>query len=450
MTGTTARPAAGAPRQYRFPDFLHHRLANGLGVWLVPLPERELVSIHLLTDAGASAEDESRGGLAALTAQLLVTGTQRLDAAAFAETTERLGIEVGSESSWDSARAGFTALGTHLDDGLALLGEMLRTPRLDAGEFARLKAERLNDILQSRADPGRLADESFIREVFADGQPYGRLSAGRPETVEPLTVDDARSFHGTHYAPNVADLVISGAIDVDATVRAADNYLGDWTGAAPGHRLLDPKPRGRRRVVLVDRPGSVQSELRVGHLGIDRHDPRYFPALVMAALLGGVFGSRLNLRLREELGYTYGARCSFDPRRASGPFTATAAVQTEVTTDAIRELLGQLDGIRTAPPDEAEVAEVRDFLVGVFPLRFETTAGIAGAIEPLAVYGLPDDYWHTYRSRIEEVGPAEVHLAATELVRPDEALILLTGDAARVRDELAAADLGPLEVVAAA
>ena len=200
----------------------------------------------------------------------------------------------------------------------------------------------------------------------------------------------------------------------------------------------------------MDRPGSVQSELRVGHLGIDRADARYFPAMVMAALLGGVFGSRLNLRLREELGYTYGARCSFDPRRAPGPFTANAAVQTEVTTDAIRELLGQLERIRTAPPEEAELAEVRDFLVGVFPLRFESTAGIAGAIEPLAVYGLPDDYWHTYRTRIEEVGPSEVHAAALELVRPDEALILLTGDASRVRDELAAADLGPLEVVSAA
>ena len=450
MTGTSARPAAGAPRQYRFPDFVHQRLANGLGVWLVPLPDRELVSIHLLTDAGASAEDESRGGLAALTAQLLVTGTKRLDAAAFAETTERLGIEVGSESSWDSARAGFTALGTHLDDGLSLLGEMVRTPRLDAGEFARLKAERLNDILQSRADPGRLADESFLREVFADGEPYGRFSAGRPETVEPLTVDDARSFHGTHYAPNVADLVISGAIDVDDTLRAVERHLGDWTGAAPGHRLIDSKPRGGRRVVLVDRPGYVQSELRVGHLGINRHDPRYFPALVMAALLGGVFGSRLNLRLREELGYTYGARCSFDPRRAVGPFTASAAVQTEVTIDAIRELVGQLERIREAEPTERELAEVRDFLVGVFPLRFETTGGIAAAIEPLAVYDLPADWWQTYRGNLEAIGVGDVHAAARELVRPDDALILLVGDAATVRDELEAAELGPVEVIAAA
>ena len=446
---TVARPPSGAPRPYRFPDFTRARLANGLGVWLVPLADRELVSVHLLTDAGAAGEDEPQGGIAALTAQLLVTGTQRLDAAAFAETTERLGIEVGSESGWDSARAGFTALGAKLEDGLLLLAEMVCTPRLDEGEFERLKSERLNDILQARADPGRLADERFLAEVFAPDTPYGRLSAGAPETVGGLEVAAARDFHATRYAPDVANLVIAGAIDPDAALAAAERHFGSWAGSGRGHRTFEPRQRGGRRIVLVDRPGSVQSELRVGHLGIDRADARYFPAMVMAALLGGVFGSRLNLRLREELGYTYGARCSFDPRRAPGPFTATAAVQTEVTADAIRELVGQLDRIRDEAPGERELAEVRDFLVGVFPLRFETTAGIAAAIEPLAVYGLPDDYWHAYRTHLEAVGPEAVHSAALDLVRPDEALILLTGDAERVRDDIAAADLGPIEVVAA-
>jgi len=443
------RPVAGAPRPYRFPDFDHQRLANGLGIWLVPLPDRELVSIHLLTNAGAASEDEEHAGIAALTAQLLVTGTERLDASAFAETTERLGIEVGSESSWDSARAGFTALGSKLDDGLALLAEMLRTPRLDPGEFDRLKSERLNDILQARADPGRLADESFLREVFADGVPYGRVSAGRPETVEALTVEDARAFHATHYAPNVADIIIAGALTPDVTREAVERHLGDWEGTAPTHRTFEPVQRGGRRVVLIDRPGSVQSELRVGHLGIYRHDPRYFPAMVMAALLGGVFGSRLNLRLREELGYTYGARSSFDPRRATGPFIASAAVQTEVTVDAIRELIGQLERIRESQPDEAELAEVRDFLVGVFPLRFETTSGIAAAIEPLAVYDQRHDWWQRYRANLETVGASDVHRVARELVRPDEALILVVGDASALRADLEAAELGPLEVVPA-
>jgi zinc protease len=443
------RPAATAPRPYRFPDFERRELENGMAVWLVPLPDRELVSVHLVADAGAASEEEPRAGIAALTAQLLVTGTSQLDAAAFAEATERLGIEVSSESSWDSARAGFTALGDKLDAGLELLAEMIRSPRLDEREFDRLKAERLNDILQARADPGRLADERFLSEVFADGVPYGRLSAGTPDSVEALTVADARTHLASTLAPDVTSIVVAGAFDTSAAMDAVEARFGDWTGHGRGHRSIRAVERGVRRIVLVDRPGSVQSELRVGHLGIDRAHPRYFDALVTAALLGGVFGSRLNRRLREELGYTYSARCAFDPRRSSGPFTATVAVQTEVTVDAIRELLGQLERIRNETPAPAEVAEVRDFLVGVFPLRFETTAGIAAAIEPLAIYGLPQDYWHTYRGRIEAVDEKAVRAAAVELVRPDEALIVLTGDASVIRDELEGSGIAPVEVTAA-
>jgi zinc protease len=444
------RPPATEPRPYHFPGYERRSLANGLTLWLVPLDDRELVNVHLLSDAGAAAEDEPHGGVAALTAQLLVTGTQRLDAAAFAEATERLGIEVSSESSWDSARAAFQALPERLDDGLALLSEMIREPRFDPAEFERLRAERLADIMQSRADPGRLADEMYLRHVYAADVPYGRSSAGGPETVAALSRDDVVAFHRDHYRPSTAHLIVAGRFEADALQRTVEARLGDWTGSGPGHRPVEPTPSGGRRVVLVDRPGSVQSELRVGQVGIDRHDPRYFPAMVMSALLGGVFGSRLNLRLREELGYTYGAHASFDPRRAAGPFTARAAVQTEVTVPAIRELLAQLDRIRDAAPGEDELREVKNYLVGVFPLRFETTGGVAAAIEPLAVYELPDDYWQTYRQRLEAVTPDDVRQVAAELIQPERLLILLSGDASRLREELESAAFGPLEVVPAA
>jgi zinc protease len=256
-----------------------------------------------------------------------------------------------------------------------------------------------------------------------------------------------RAHHATHWLPGRAHLVVAGSIEPEAIMRAAQMRLGDWEGAGPGHREITPRAAGRRRVVIVDRPGSVQTELRMGHLGIERTSPSYFCAIVLGALLGGVFGSRLNLRLREELGYTYGARAGFDPRRAAGPFSASAAVQTEVTVDATREMLAQLDRIREAAPELAELREVRDFLVGVFPLRFETTGGVAAAMEPLAVYGLPDDYWQTYRANLEAVGPDEVLSAARELVRPDELLILAVGDAARIREGLDSGGFGPLEVV---
>ena len=451
MTATVnpMRPPAGIPRAYRFPSFAHRQLSNGLTVWLVPVSGSSLVNAHLLFDAGAAAEDEPHGGVAALTAQLLVTGTRRLDASAFAEATERLGIEVSSESSWDSARAAFQALPQHLDAGLALLGEMIREPRFDPIEFERVKSERLADILQARAEPGRLADEQFLLHAYDADTPYRRLAAGTPETVGPLSRDDVVAFHATNYRPGLAHLVIAGSFEADAVVASAERHLGGWEGAGPGHRTFAPRASGSRRVVIVDRPGSVQSELRIGHLGIDRFDPHYFDAITMSMALGGLFWSRINRRLREELGYTYGARCGFDPRRAAGPFMAATAVQTEVTAPAIRELLGLLEAARDAPFEESELREARDFLVGVFPLRFETTGGIAAAIEPIAVYGLADDYWQTYRSRIEAVGTAEAHAAAVELIRPDELLILAAGDAAAIRGEVEALGLGPVEVVEA-
>jgi predicted Zn-dependent peptidase len=446
-TANPRRPQPGAPRPYSFPEFERRSLDNGMTVWMVPIPGSTMASAHLLVDAGAAAEDEEHGGVAALTAQLLVTGTRRLDASAFAEATERLGIEVSSESSWDSARAAFQSLPEHLEAGIALLAEMVREPRLDPGEFDRLRGERLADILQSRADAGRLADEMFLRHVFDASTPYRRLSAGLPETVSALTLDDVVTHHATHWTPGTAHLIVAGSFDPEAVMRAAQMRLGDWEGHGPGHRTLEPRPAGGRRVVIVDRPGSVQSELRVGCIGIERSSDRYFPALVMAAMLGGVFGSRLNLRLREELGYTYGARAGFDPRRAPGPFSAAAAVQTEVTADAIREMLGQLDRIRAEPPEPAELREVRDFLVGVFPLRFETTGGVAMAMEPLAIYDLPEDYWQSYRSHLEAVGPDEVLSAARDLLPTEDMLILLTGDAERIRADVEAGGFGPLEVV---
>lgn len=441
------RPPPGTPRPYHFPEFTHRSLASGLTLWVVPIPHRELVSVQLLVDGGAASETESEGGIAALTAETLVTGTRRLDGHAFAEATERLGIEIFADSSWDVARAGFGALADRYPAGLELLCEMVRDPRFDEGEFDRLREERLADILQARSEPGRLADEWFLRACFADDSPYARLSAGTPETVEPLTVGQARAHHQRHWRPDRANLVVAGPVGVDEVVQAVERTLGDWDGTSPGHRTIPVADRGGRRIVVVDRPGSVQSELRIGHVGIARSHPDYFPAIVMAAVLGGTFSSRLNQRLREELGYTYGARAAFDPRRAAGPFSARAAVQTEVTADAVRETLALVTGMQAAPPDEAELREVIDFLVGIFPLRFETTAGAAAGIEPIAVYGLDHDWWATYRDRVEAVGPAQVRDAAVDLLRPAEALIVLAGDAARVRPDLEAADLGPIEVV---
>jgi len=242
-------------------------------------------------------------------------------------------------------------------------------------------------------------------------------------------------------------MVIAGPITAEQAHALAEAHFGAWSGGGAGHRSFTFDRARQRRLVLVDRPGSVQSEIRIGEISISRTDPSYFPTSVMAALLGGTFSSRLNQRLREDLGYTYGARAGLDPRRAPGPFVARAAVQTEVTAPAITEFLGLLEGMRSAPPPAEELRNVTDYLVGVFPLRFETTGGVAMAIEPIAVYGLSDDWWATYRDHVEAVTPEAIHTASLAGIHPDTALILLTGDAEVVEPTLAAAGFGPIEVV---
>ena len=319
------RPAAGVPRPYHFPPFMRRQLANGLNVWTVPIPGSTLVNVHLLVDAGAAAEDEQHGGIAALTAQLLVTGTRaprrlrvrRGDGAAGDRGQQR--VELGQRP-----RRIPVAAAQHLDEGLGLLAEMIREPRFDAGEFERLKAERLADILQSRSDPGRLADETFLMHVYADDTPYRRALGRQPR--------DGREAlpRGRGRLPRDALPARPGASHHRRLVRrrrrARRPSSATWRAGKGPARATAPSFRsaaGGRRIVIVDRPESVQSELRVGHIGIDRYDPRYFPAIVMSTLWAarsgrastGGFGRSWDIPTAPAAGSMCGGRPASSPRQ---------------------------------------------------------------------------------------------------------------------------------------
>ncbi|HXI46074.1 MAG TPA: insulinase family protein, partial [Candidatus Acidoferrales bacterium] len=243
--------------------------------------------------------------------------------------------------------------------------------------------------------------------------------------------------------------IVGGDLEgIDVPALAGARFAG-WratpTATAPGPISAAPAP-GDRRIRILDRPGSVQTEIRIGHVGLPRRIPDFHALAVMGAILGGLFNSRLNRVLREERGYTYGAGAGFDLRRAAGPFSARLAVNTEVTVPAIEAVLGELTGMRDRPVDRAELHAARDFLVGVFPLRFETPGAVVGALSSLVVHDLPDDTLATYRSHIEAVTGDDVIAAARAHVRPDDAAILLVGDADAFLPALEAAGLGPISV----
>ena len=444
------RPVPGEPRSYEFPATVRTQLANGLRVIVTPMPGRALVAASLVIRAGAGDEPAQLGGATVLAARALTEGTEVRDAVALTEAAERLGASLHAEAGWDSTFAGLDVPGSRLVPALALLAEVLQRPAFPEREVDRLRDERLTDLLQAKADPRRRAEEAFVAAIYAPSSPYHRPSGGAAETVETLTAAELRTIHDRDMDPTRAAIVIAGEVDPDAVIRDVEALFGGWaaapTAATPGP-IDDTSAVTGRFVNVVHRPGSVQTEIRVGHPALRRRQPDFHAVSVMGAILGGLFNSRLNMNLREDKGYTYGASAGFDMRRARGPFAARAAVNTEVTIPALRELLAELERIREAPVTDAELRAARDFLIGVFPLRFETPGPVAGSLAGLFVHELPDDELVRYRAAIEAVTAADVQRVAREHIRPDASAIVLVGDNAQFGEALAGEDLGPVTVI---
>jgi zinc protease len=441
------RPGPAAPRPYEFPAFARYRLSNGLSVIEADLPGRPLVSATLVFRIGAADEPAGLAGATVLAAKALTEGTERYDAVELVEAAERLGASIHVESGWDALQASVDVPASRLEPALELLADVVEHPTFPESEVERLREERLNDILQARAEPRRRADEAFIAAIYAPESPYHRPAGGTSETVGRLTRETVRSIYRRGLDPAGMTLIVAGDLGGQDLPAFAERLMGGWSQAPeaePVSRPVDATSTSGRHVRVIHRPGSVQSEVRIGHVGAPRRIEDFHAVSVLSAILGGLFNSRLNRKLREEKGYTYGAHASFDLRRASGPFTARAAVATGVTAAAVTDTLAELERIRDTPVEEPELAAARDFLVGVFPLRFETPGPVAAALSGLVVHGLPDDELARYRPAIEAVTIDQVHEAAQKRIRPDRLATVLVADGDVVGPDLEAAGLVPL------
>jgi zinc protease len=443
------RPTPGAPHPYVFPTFTRSRLDNGFGVIAVHLPGRPLIEATLVLRGGAADEADERAGATVLMAHALTEGTAEHSAIELVEATERLGASLHAEAGWDATTVSVDVPVERLAPTLDLLAEVLARPTFPDAEVTRLREERLNDLLQALADPRRRAEEAFIETIYAETSPYRRPAAGTRPTVEGLDAGLARAELARRFDPARMTLVVGGDLsEVDVLALAAERF-GRWRANAGVVPLatIDASPRTtERRVRVIHRPGAVQTEIRIGHPGAPRRIDDYHALTVMGAILGGLFNSRLNRKLREEKGYTYGASARFDLRRAAGPFAAAAAVNTDVTVPAVLDIVAELDAIRAGMVTDAELDAARDYLIGVFPLRFETPGAVVGVLTGLVVHDLPDDEFDRYRPSIEAVTADEVLAAAHRHVRPDEAAIVLVGDADAFLPALEGAGLGPITV----
>ncbi len=443
------RPTPGEPRPYTFPAFTRDRLANGLSVIAVDLPSRPLLAGVLVALGGAGDDPEDEAGATVLMARALSEGTELHDAISFVEATERLGASLHAEAGWDALTVSVDVPAERFAPALDLLAEVLARPTFPPEDVERLRDERLNDLLQAHADPRRRAEEAFVETIYGPTSPYRHSAAGLKPTVERLTADAARRALARRFDPAHMTLVVGGDLTGIDVLALAEARFGSWrrNPGAIDPRLVDASAASReRRIKVVHRPGAVQTEIRIGHPGLPRLTPDFHAVSVMGAILGGLFNSRLNRKLREEKGYTYGAHAGFDLRRSAGPFAARAAVNTEVTVPAVVDMLAELEGVRISAPTDEELRAARDYLVGVFPLRFETPGAVVGALSGMVIQGLPDDELARYRPAIDAVDADAVLAAARAHVRPDESAIVLVGDADAFLTDLESAGIAPIVV----
>jgi zinc protease len=312
----------------------------------------------------------------------------------------------------------------------------------------------MNRLLQLVNMPSAVADRAFAAALYGQ-HPYGHLAIGTMAALEGLTVKEVVAFHRQRFSPDRAVLIVVGDGQSDEVESAATAAFGGWpprdVGSVDGDGAALAEPLSpTSRLLLVDRPGAAQSELRIGHLGVARRTPDYHALLLLNLVLGGQFVSRLNMNLRQDKGYTYGARSSFEFRLGRGPFQMQASVQTEVTAAAIREALSEVSAMRgDRPVTPAELEVARAALTRGYPRNFETADQVARSVAQLALYELPDDYFATFVSRVQELGLGAIHEAAVDHLHPDRLVTLVVGDRSRVEPTLGALALGEPSAVAA-
>jgi len=423
-------PKGGPPVAPQLPVPVVFKLANGLTVYHLQRDDVPLVNARLVVGAGLAANPPATPGVADFALASLEDGTTSRDALAIADQFAQLGADFAASTSRDASMLYVDALSAQFPAALALLADVALNPAFPAAEIDRARRSRLAGIVAAREDPDSLADAAFRRALYGPDQPFGQTSLGTEASIKRIDADMLKAFWQRWFHPGNAALVVVGAID-RATVQAlAEREFGGWSGdaaARPAPGVAMPPKATAARLVLVERPGVNQTELRVGRVAAARTDPGYLPLQLANEVLGGQFTSRLNANLRETHGYAYGAFSGFDFGRLPGPFTVATTVRADATAEAVTEIDHELDRMRTVAPTAAEFAKARDGVIRSLPGAFETNAGIAGAFGTLYVYDLAPTYYATLRQRFAAVTAAQVLAASKRYLDPSSMVVVGVG-----------------------
>lgn len=438
------RPLAARP--VNFPQYDTQTLPNGLRVIAVSHHEQPVVSIRLLIGAGSSLDPKGKTGLAHLAAALLDQGTTTMSASQLNDTIDFIGGGTSAGAGTDLSYLNMLVMKDSFDSGLKMLSDMARHPAFAPEELARQRQQLMSSLQVSLDDPDFIANAVFDRLVYGF-HPYGLPQSGTPETLGAITRDDLVAFHQKYFAPNNSILAVVGDVSPDEAFAAVRRVFGDWEHRDLTPRTFSEPPTPTRRLVIVNKPDAVQTEVRVGNIGIPRNHPDYMAVNLAIRILGGEGSNRLHQVLRTSRGLTYGAQANFDTFKDSGDFEAETNTRTVATGEVLRLIVDEFWRLRRDRVSERELADAKAYLTGSFPLTIETPNAIATQIVNVLFYGLPVGDLQNFRERVNAVTVDDIQRVAQQYLKPDRLSVVLVGNAAEFTGQLQGVGFSSFETV---
>jgi len=439
----TIKPEPGPAPEISLPEAQKFSLNNGLDVVLVKQSELPMAVMEMVVNTGSTADPVEAPGLADFTAAMLDEGTEDRSSLEIAEDIDFLGARLNTGSTWDYSYIKLTTLNKHLDSALSVYADVILNPIFPEDDFERVQQERLNTLLQKKDQPSSIATDAFYKVIYTKSHPYGTPDEGTETSIREFTAEDLRNFKEQYYVPNNATLVVVGDITRETLEPMLLQAFGDWQSNTAEFQEVPAIPGAEySNIYLVDKPGAPQSQIRIGHPGLNRDNPDYAAVQVMNEILGGSFSSRINMNLREDKGYTYGARSFFVYRKGVGPFIAYAGVKTSTTDSSVIEFLKEIRGIVETPVSDDELETAKSSMTLSLARETETLDQILGLQVEQVVYDLPDDHLNEYVNKVRNVTKEEVQRVAEKYLHLENMAIVIVGDIDAIKPGLMTLDYG--------
>lgn len=444
-------PPTGTPPMVKFPELQRFKMANGLNVLLAERHSVPVVNFNLLVDAGYAADQFASPGTASLAMDLLDEGTSRRSALQISDELSSLGAQLSTSSNLDMSIVSLSAIKSNLDASLDIFADVILNPAFPEKEFTRLQKQRISDIQQEKVQPVRMALRVLPRFLYGEGHAYGNplTGSGTEEAVKNMRPEDLKKFHQTWFKAGNATLVVVGDVTRSELQPLLEKRFGKWAdGAVPQKNISTVAEQSASTVYLMDRPGSLQSMIIAGQVAPPKANPDEIAIEAMNNILGGQFTSRVNMNLREDKHWAYGAFTFFVDARGQRPLVVYAPVQTDKTSESLSELLKELrDIVSTRPPAAEELEKVKNNMVLELPGSWETNNEVSGAINEIVRFGYADDYFNSYSEKVEALSLSQVQAVAGKIVKPARMVWVVVGDRARIEQKVRDLNLGEVHFI---